>query len=197
MSAILPFAATTGWASLALAAGIGIAFGVALECAGLGSAKKLAGQFYLTDFTVFKVMFSAILTALLGIELMVLAGWVDPTRLPLPATYVAPQLVGGAVFGVGFVLGGLCPGTACVAAASARGDGFAAVAGLFGGILATGLLFAPLAPFYESGGRGAYRLPEALGWSEGAVVAGVVVLAAAGFAAAEWLERRRGRPTGR
>ena len=44
---------------------IGIAFGFALERAGLGSARKLTGQFYGTDFTVFKVMFSAILTAML------------------------------------------------------------------------------------------------------------------------------------
>ena len=32
---------------------IGVAFGVALERAGLGNARKLTGQFYLTDLTVF------------------------------------------------------------------------------------------------------------------------------------------------
>ncbi|HEY3885927.1 MAG TPA: hypothetical protein VGL62_12000 [Vicinamibacterales bacterium] len=46
---------------------IGIAFGAALEQAGFGNARKLAAQFYFTDLTVFKVMFSAILTAMPGV----------------------------------------------------------------------------------------------------------------------------------
>ena len=52
--------------SLPLALVIGAGFGAALEMAGLGNACKLAGQFTLRDFTVLKVMFSAILTAMLG-----------------------------------------------------------------------------------------------------------------------------------
>ena len=52
--------------ALWIALGIGIAFGACLERAGLGNARKLVGQFYRTDFTVFKVMFSAIVTAMLG-----------------------------------------------------------------------------------------------------------------------------------
>ena len=52
--------------ALVTAVGIGVAFGVALERAGLGSARKLVGQFYGTDLTVFKVMFSAIVVAMLG-----------------------------------------------------------------------------------------------------------------------------------
>ncbi len=52
---------------LLIAGGIGVAFGWALECAGLGDPPKLAGQFYLRDFTVLKVMLSAMLTAMLGV----------------------------------------------------------------------------------------------------------------------------------
>jgi uncharacterized membrane protein YedE/YeeE len=40
----------------------------------------------------------------------------------------APQLAGGLLFGAGFVVAGLCPGTSCVAAATGRGDGVAVVA---------------------------------------------------------------------
>ena len=65
MSAPLLDPDTSGTATvLASALGIGAAFGWTLERAGLGNARKLAGQFYGTDFTVVKVMFSAIVTAM-------------------------------------------------------------------------------------------------------------------------------------
>ena len=54
-------------ASLAAAIALGAAFGFALERAGLGSARKLIGQFYGRDFTVMKVMFSALVVAMLGV----------------------------------------------------------------------------------------------------------------------------------
>jgi uncharacterized membrane protein YedE/YeeE len=191
MNATLPLLALDGWGELALATLIGVAFGWTLERAGLGSAKKLVGQFYFTDFTVFKVMFSAILTALAGVTLLSWTGVIDAATLPVPATFVAPQLVGGLLFGVGFVLGGLCPGTSCVAAAAGRGDGLAVIAGLLAGTLVTGLVFSSLAGFYASTARGRWRLPEALGLPEGVVVAAIVGLALAGFYVAERLERRR------
>jgi len=103
---------------LAAAVIIGIAFGWTLERAGLGSAPKLAGQFYLTDFTVFKVMFSAIVTAMLGAFWLSRLGVLDLSRVYVPETYLLPQLAGGLLFGVGFVVACLCPGTSCVAAAS-------------------------------------------------------------------------------
>ena len=74
---------------------IGIAFGWCLERAGMGSARKLAGQFYLTDLTVFKVMFSAIITAMLGAFWLGRLGVLDLSRVYVPETYVLPQLVGG------------------------------------------------------------------------------------------------------
>jgi uncharacterized membrane protein YedE/YeeE len=176
--------------SLAVAFGIGIAFGWTLERAGLGSARKLMGQFYLTDLTVFKVMFTAIVTAMLGTFWLGRLGVLDLSRVYVPETYLLPQVVGGVVFGVGFALAGLCPGTSCVAAATGRGDGLMIVFGLFGGVLATGLAFPVFQHFYESGGRGAWTLPELLHAPYGVVVLGVVALALAGFQAAEWVERR-------
>jgi uncharacterized protein len=108
----------------------------------------------------------------------------------VPETFLMPQAVGGALFGVGFAVAGLCPGTSCVAAASGRGDGLGAMLGMFAGVLATGLLFAPLAGFYESSARGALTLPALLHLPYGVVVALVVALALAGFRAAEWIEGR-------
>ena len=176
--------------ALLLPLAIGIAFGFTLERAGLGNAKKLTGQFYLTDLTVFKVMFTAIVTAMLGVFWLSRLGWIDITALALPETYLRPQLAGGLVFGAGFALAGLCPGTSCVAAASGRGDGLAVVAGLFTGVLATGLAFPLLIDFYESDARGAWTLPALLHLPYGTVVVAIVIVAMLGFLAAEAIERR-------
>jgi uncharacterized membrane protein YedE/YeeE len=113
--------------SLLVALIVGIAFGWCLERSGMGSARKLIGQFYLTDLTVFKVMFTAIITAMLGIFWLGWIGFLDVARIYVPETYVLPQLVGGIIFGVGFATAGLCPGTSCVSAVTGRGDGVAAV----------------------------------------------------------------------
>ena len=176
--------------ALAVAFAIGVGFGVALERAGLGSARKLVGQFYGRDLTVFKVMFSAVVVAMLGAFWLGRTGVLDLAQVYVPGTWVGPQLVGGLVFGGGLVLAGLCPGTACVAAASGRGDGLAVMAGMFAGVLATGLGFARLAGFHSSGERGPLTLPGWLHLPYGVVVLAVVVVALAGFVVAERLERR-------
>jgi len=176
--------------SLVVAVAIGIAFGWTLERAGLGSAPKLAGQFYLTDFTVFKVMFSAIVTAMLGAFWLARLGILDLSRVYVPETYLGPQLAGGLLFGAGFVIAGLCPGTSCVAAATGRGDGALVMLGMFAGVLATGLAFAPLRHFYESTARGSLTLPDLLHVPYGVVVAAVVAMALIAFQFAGRLERR-------
>jgi uncharacterized membrane protein YedE/YeeE len=176
--------------ALGAAVAIGIAFGWALERAGLGSARKLAGQFYLTDLTVFKVMFSAIVVAMLGAFWLGKLGVLDLSRVYVPETFALPQLAGGLIFGAGFVIGGLCPGTSCVAAASGRGDGAAVMAGMFGGVLVTGLLFESFQRFYESTSFGSLTLPQLLHVPYGVVVFAVVAMALGGFAVAERIEKR-------
>ena len=176
--------------SLVVALVTGIAFGWFLERSGMGSARKLAGQFYLRDLTVFKVMFTAIITAMLGVFWLGWAGVLDLSRVYVPETWILPQLVGGIVFGLGFVMAGLCPGTSCVSAATGRIDGIAVVIGMFAGVLGTGLVFRPLQSFYESTPRGTFTLSDVLHVSEGIVVFAIVAVAMAGFKGAELLERR-------
>jgi uncharacterized membrane protein YedE/YeeE len=182
--------------ALAAALVIGIAFGWCLESAGMGSARKLVGQFYLTDLTVFKVMFSAIVTAMLGLFWLGRLGVLDLTRVYVPETYIVPQLVGGLIFGVGFALGGLCPGTSCVAAATGRLDGAALVLGMWSGVLATGLIFPSLQSFYEKTPRGSLTLPQVFHLSYGLVVLIIVLVAIGGFRVAERIERRQASRTG-
>jgi hypothetical protein len=170
---------------------IGFAFGWFLERGGLGNARKLAGQFYLTDLTVFKVLFTALLTAMLGGFWLDRLGVLDLDLVYLPETFVLPQAVGGVLFGAGFLMGGLCPGTSCVAAASGRLDGLAVIAGMLLGVLAFNLTFDWVAPFYGSTGLGAVTLTDLIGVSRGTGVAAVTVVALGGFGLAAVLERSR------
>lgn len=174
---------------LLAAFGIGIAFGACLERSGLGSARKLMGQFTLRDLAVFKVMFSAIITAMLGLFWLSTLGLLDLSRVYLPETFLLPQLVGGVIFGAGLALAGLCPGTACVAAATGRGDGLAVMAGMLGGVLAAGAAMPMFAGYFNSTARGGLTLPSVLGMPDGIVILAIVTLALAGFAIAPRIER--------
>ncbi len=164
---------------------IGIAFGACLERSGLGSARKLMGQFDLTDLAVFKVMFSAIVTAMLGLFWLSRLGVLDVQKLYLPDTFLLPQLLGGALFGVGFALAGLCPGTSCVAAATGRLDGVAVMLGMFAGVLITGAALPSMQRLYLATAQGGLTLPRLLGIPQGVVILVItgVALAAFGFTA--------------
>ena len=116
---------------------VGIAFGVILERVGLGDPRVIAGQLLGRDFTVVRVMFGAIVTAMLGVVWAGAAGWIDPSTIAMPPTDLPAQALGAVIFGGGFALAALCPGTACVAAASGRRDGLAAVGGMFVGTALT------------------------------------------------------------
>ena len=170
---------------------IGFAFGWCLERGGLGSARKLAGQFYLTDLTVFKVMFSALVTAMLGAFWLNRIGVLDLGLVYLPETYVVPQAIGGLLFGAGFLVGGLCPGTACVAAAAGRLDGLAVIAGMLFGIASFNALFDSIRPLVESTSLGAVTLTQLAGVPRGAGVLAVTVAALTGFMLASRIERSR------
>jgi uncharacterized membrane protein YedE/YeeE len=166
-----------------MAAALGVAFGFALERGGMGNAPKLAAQFYLRDFTVIKVMFSALVTAMLGTFWLARIGVLDLSHVYVPETFLLPQAVGGIIFGAGFVLGGLCPGTSCVAAATGRIDGLAAVGGMFSGVAAFAFAIPILETLYDATPRGALTLPKLSGVSYGAWVAVIALGAVAMFAA--------------
>ena len=177
-------------ATLAAALVVGTGFGFALERAGLGSARKLVAQFVGRDFTVLKVMFTALVVAMLGVFWFARFGVLDLDAVYVPETFVVPQVAGAVLFGAGLVVAGLCPGTACVSAATGRIDGAFVLLGLFAGMVVTGLALPHFAAFYTSTAHGAWTLPQAFDISTGTVVAFVVALALAAFALAETLERR-------
>lgn len=176
--------------SLIVAVLIGIGFGFFLESAGFGSARKLAAQFYFTDMTVLKVMFTAIVTAMLGLYYLSVLGFLDLSLVYLTPTFLLPQVVGGLLLGFGFVIGGYCPGTSCVAAATGKYDGWVYLLGMFFGILVFGEVFPLVEKFYYSTPLGTVTLPQFLGLPYGLVVFLICVMAVGAFAAAEWGERK-------
>jgi len=176
--------------SLLVALIIGIGFGFFLEKGGLGNARKLADQFYLKDMTVFKVMFSAIITAMLGLFWLSWLGYLDLSLVYINPTYILPQLVGGLLFGIGFVMGGLCPGTSCVAIATGKLDGIAVLIGILLGIFLFGEVFIYINDFLYSTSLGQITLPDYLNLSYGILIFIIVFLAIGGFIGAEKIEKR-------
>ena len=128
---------------IALIAGIG--FGFTLEQAGFSSTKKLVGLFYGYDFTVLKVFFTAGVTAMIGVLLFGQIGILDLSLIYVNPTFLWSALVGGAIMGLGFIIGGFCPGTSVCAAAIGKLDGLAFVFGSGLGVL----VFAEGYPFFE------------------------------------------------
>jgi hypothetical protein len=183
--------------SLIIAFVIGIAFGIALEKGGFGRATILASQFYFTNMRVLKVMFTAIVTAMLGLYFLSVIGFVDLSLVYLTQTNLLPMAVGGLIAGLGFIIGGYCPGTSMVAVATGKLDAMVFVVGMIFGILVFGEMFPGIENFFNSGFMGTVTLPSFFNLSYGLVVFLVVLMAVGAFTAAEWGEKKMEAKTGR
>lgn len=169
--------------------GIGFAFGFVLEIAGFGQSTKLAAQFYFKEWTVFKVMFTGIIVAMVGVFLMTALGVLDYNLVYVNETYLWPGIVGGLIMGAGFIIGGFCPGTSLVALSTLKIDGIFFVLGAFFGIFLFGETASYIEDFWYSSYYGRLTLQDLLGVDAGVVVLGVVIIALALFLIAEQVER--------
>lgn len=175
--------------AMTLATLLGIGFGFVLERAGFGRADVLVGQFHGTDMRVLKVMFTAIATTAVGIALLSGVGAMDLSKLVVPETFMWPQIVGGLLLGVGFVVSGYCPGTAIVSAASGHVDALYSLGGVAIGSLVFGFVYPALEAFYEAGSMGAVTFPDLLGIPWPVVALLVAMMAIGSFLVAERLEK--------
>jgi uncharacterized protein len=123
----------------------GIVFGFLLQKGGVTKYDVIIGQLLLTDFTVLKIMLSAVLTGMSGIYVMKSLGWV---QLNPKSGSAGMNIIGGLIFGVGFAVLGYCPGTM----AGAIGNGYldATMGGLAGILIGAGL-FAAIYPRLNQG----------------------------------------------
>jgi rhodanese-related sulfurtransferase len=190
----LDLSASTGTFGYALVFGaIGFGFGAVLEMGGFGDTRKLAGQFYFKDMTVLKVMFTGIIVAAVLLALATSFGLLDMSRVWVNPTYLWPGILGGLIMGVGFILGGFCPGTSLVAAGTLKVDGMIFLGGALFGVYVFGETVSSFEPFFLSSYMGRFTLPEWLGLPVGVTVLLVVAMALLMFWAAEILERHFGK----
>ena len=145
---------------------IGVAFGAILEQAGFSTSKKLVGLFYGYDFTVLRVFFTAGLVAMFGIIMLDHWGYLDVNLIYINPTFVGAAIVGGLIMGLGFVIGGFCPGTSVCAAAIGKID---AMYFIFGSVIGI-LIFAEGYPlwedFYKAYNYGGVRIFDTFGISQ-------------------------------
>jgi hypothetical protein len=167
---------------------VGVGFGFALERGGFGRADNLAAVFYGRDFRVLRVMFTAIVTGMLGLYLCDLTGVMPLGSIGLLDTYLLPQLVGGLLLGAGFIIGGYCPGTSMVATMSGKLDGLMFVLGLLGGTTIFTLAYDVLRPFHLKTAMGRVLLNEYFRLPSGVMVFAVVLFAIGTFAAVGRIE---------
>jgi uncharacterized membrane protein YedE/YeeE len=176
--------------NLWLAVPIGFVFGFALFHAGFTDSRRIAWAFYFKDVGVPVVMFSAIVTGMLGLWGLSLVGVLDISQVYMLPTFLLPMAVGGVLFGIGMAIGGYCPGTAAAAVATGKIDGVVFIVGFLIGSLVFGDLFPVWGDFYNSDYMGAFRLDQWLGISLGAAVFGIVVIAVAGALGMRWMQNR-------
>lgn len=153
---------------------IGFAFGFILESAGFGDSRLLTAQFYWRDLRVMKVMLTAILVAMVLIFWATALGWLDYDAIWVNPTYLWPEILGGLIMGIGFVLGGFCPGTSLVGAATLKVDALWFIAGTAVGIAGFGETVSLYDGFWHSGDLGRFTLPDWLGLPTGVVILGLV-----------------------
>lgn len=163
----------------------GIAFGFLLQKGGATKYDVIVGQLLFTDFTVLKIMLSAVLTGMIGIYAMKTLGWVE---LYPKAGSAGMNIIGGLIFGVGFAVLGYCPGT--IAGAIGNGALDALVGGLAGIIIGSGL-FAALYPrlsqgILMKGGFGDLTFPRLFKVNDWVIVIPFATLI---FILLYWLER--------
>lgn len=167
---------------------IGIGFGAALEMAGFGYSTKLTAQFYLKDMTVFKVMFTAVLVAMVLIYGAVGLGLLDYDRIWIPPTYLVPGTLGGLLIGFGFIIGGFCPGTSVASLALLKKDAIFFLVGILGGIAIFGETSSHFVHFWGSTYMGRFTLDQLLGLSPGVTVFVVTIAGLLALWGAETLE---------
>jgi uncharacterized protein len=173
---------------LALGLITGIAFGFLLQKGRLAKYQTIVGQLLLKDWTVFKVMASAILVGAVGVYVLVSQG---AARLDIWPFQIGGAIVGGILFGVGIAVFGYCPGTGMAGGGEGSRDAMIGVLGMITGAGAYVVAYNWLEPVMLAlGDFGKVTVPELLGvqpWVVIVALAGAVILA---LTLLEFYERR-------
>ncbi len=169
---------------------IGLAFGYILEQAGFSTSKKLVGLFYGYDFTVLRVFFTAGIVAMMGVIALSHFGLLDISVIYINPTFLWSAIIGGLIMGLGFVIGGFCPGTSVCAAAIGKIDAIVFIVGTALGVLVFAEGYPLFEGIYKAEFWGNPRLFETLNVSQGIIAFGLIVMAIGAFLLARYVEKR-------
>ncbi len=170
---------------------IGIGFGFLLEQAGFSSAKKLVGLFYGYDFTVLRVFFTAGITAMIGTIILDHFHLIDMNIIYINPLFLWSAIVGGLIMGLGFVIGGYCPGTSICAAAIGRKDAMFFILGAALGILIFIEGYPLFEGLYKATNFGMPQLSDTFGMSNPYFAFIFVLIAISAFAFVMRIEKKQ------
>lgn len=154
----------------------GVIFGVLLQKGQVAKFQVIMGQLLFKDWTVFKIMGTAIAVGAVGVNILVAMGIAS---LHIQTASLARILVGGLLFGIGMAVFGLCPGTSVAASGEGHRDAVVGVIGMLFGAGAYVALFPTLQPLFGTmPDFGKVTLPLLTGTSTWIWVAGVVIVLA-------------------
>jgi len=183
------FNATDEW-SFVIALVIGIAFGYLLESAGFSSSRKLAGVFYGYDFVVLQVFFTAAITAAIGLLFFEYFGWIDLSEIWVNRFYTGSAILGGALMGLGFVIGGFCPGTSACASAIGKIDAMFFLGGFIVGVILYDAFYPLYKGLYKAGNQGPVKIYETLGMDREVFLLLFVLIAIISFVATGYIQQK-------
>ncbi len=169
---------------------LGMGFGFALESSGFSSSRKIIGTFFGYDFVVVKVFFTAAVVASLGLLYFSYLGLVDFSTLYIQPTFLTSAIVGGIIMGIGFAMGGFCPGTSLAATAVGRIDGLVFFGGMFIGVFLFSESFPLFENMYYSGSQGAKMINTVFGISPELFTFFLALAAVGMFIGASWLQNK-------
>jgi uncharacterized membrane protein YedE/YeeE len=190
MGPLIPNGVITGEWDFVIALIIGIIFGFLLESSGFSSSRNIVGVFYGYNFVVLRVFFTAVIVAMVGLLYFDYFGWLDLDKIFILPTYLTPMIVGSVIMGVGFVLGGFCPGTSYTAIAIGKLDALVFTIGLFIGIFLFSETFPLFKDFYYSGYLGNVTLTDVTGIPAAWFAFAFTIIALAAFWITMIIEKR-------
>ena len=169
---------------------IGIAFGAILEQAGFSTSKKLVGLFYGYDFTVLRVFFTAGIVAMIGVMALEHFGLLDINLVYVNPTFLWSAVIGGLIMGLGFVVGGFCPGTSVCAAAIGKIDAMIFIGGAIFGVLVFAEGYPAFEGLYKATDWGSPRMFETLGMPQHLFAFLLAIVALSAFVIVSVVENR-------
>lgn len=190
MGPLIPNGIISGSWDFLIAILLGMAFGFILEASGFSSSRNIVGVFYGYNFVVLRVFFTAVIVAMVGLLYFDYFGWLDLSKIYILPTYLTPMIFGGVIMGIGFIIGGFCPGTSIPAIAIGKLDALFYTIGIYIGIYLFSIGFPLYESFYGSGNLGNITLTQATGIPAYWFAIGFTVMALSAFGAVFYIEKK-------